>query len=55
MPEFIDNCIKTAIPMLVALENLPANTGEARDVGLIPGSRRYPGEGNGNQFQYSCL
>ena len=25
------------------------------DVGLIPGSRRSPGEENGNPFQYSCL
>ena len=34
------------------IKNLPATTG---DVGLIPGSRRSPGEGNGNPFQYSCL
>ena len=27
----------------------------ARDVGLIPGSGRSPGEGNGNPLQYSCL
>ena len=25
------------------------------DVGLIPGSGRSPGEGNGNTLQYSCL
>jgi len=25
------------------------------DPGSIPGSRRYPGEGNGNPLQYSCL
>ena len=25
------------------------------DPGLIPGSRRFPGEGNGNPLQYSCL
>ena len=25
------------------------------DLGLIPGSERYPGEGNGNSLQYSCL
>ena len=24
-------------------------------VGLIPGSERYPGAGNGNPLQYSCL
>ena len=27
----------------------------AGDLSLIPGSRRYPVRGNGNQFQYSCL
>jgi len=27
----------------------------ARDMGLIPVMGRYPGEGNGNPFQYSCL
>ena len=27
----------------------------AGDVGLIPGSGRFPGERNGNPFQYSCL
>ena len=27
----------------------------AGDQGLIPGSGRYPGEGNGNPLQYSCL
>ena len=25
------------------------------DLGLIPGSERFPGEGNGNPLQYSCL
>ena len=37
------------------VKNLPANAGNARDVGLIPGSERYPREGNGNLLQYSCL
>ena len=27
----------------------------AGDLGLIPGSGRLPGEGNGNPLQYSCL
>jgi len=26
-----------------------------RDLGLIPGLRRSPREGNGNSLQYSCL
>ena len=34
------------------LRNPPANAG---DVGSIPGSRRFLGEGNGNPLQYSCL
>ena len=37
------------------VKNLPANEGDTRDVGLIPGSGRSPGEGNGNPLQYSCL
>ena len=27
----------------------------AGDPGLIPGSEKYPGEGNSNPLQYSCL
>ena len=34
------------------VDSLPAN---AEDAGSIPGSGRYPGEGNGNPLQYSCL
>ena len=30
-------------------------TCQAGDMGSIPGSRRFPGVGNGNTFQYSCL
>ena len=33
----------------------PANAGDRRDTGSIPGSGRSPGEGNSNQLQYSCL
>ena len=32
-------------------KNPPVSAGDA---GLIPGSGRFPGEGNGNPFQYSC-
>ena len=31
------------------------STCPAEDIGLIPGSGRSPGEGNGNPLQYSCL
>ena len=37
------------------VKNPFASTGNARDTGLIPGSRRFPGEGNGTHLQYSCL
>ena len=36
-------------------KNLPANAGDIRDVGLIPGSGRSPGGGHGNALQYSFL
>ena len=35
-----------------AVKNPPANVGDA---GLIPGLGRFPGGGNGNPLQYSCL
>ena len=35
------------------VKNPPANVGDARDVGSVPGSGRSPGEGNGNPLQYS--
>jgi len=39
-------------PGSLVVKNLPAN---AEDKGLIPGSGRSPGEGNGNPLQYACL
>ena len=33
----------------------PANAGNRRDMGSIPGSGRSPGGGYGNPLQYSCL
>ena len=37
------------------VKNPPANAGDVRNVGSIPGSGRSPGKGNGNPLQYSCL
>ena len=37
------------------VKNPPANAGDTRDVGFIPGSERSPGVENGNPVQYSCL
>ena len=36
-------------------KNPPANSGDAGNVGSIPGSGRSPGGGHGNPLQYSCL
>ena len=37
------------------VKNLPANVGDVRDAGLIPGSGRSLGEENGNPLQSFCL
>ena len=37
------------------VKNLPANAGDVRDAGSIPGSGRSPGGRHGNLLQYSCL
>jgi len=39
----------------LVIRNPPADARDIRDSGLIPGSGRSPGEGNGNPLQYSCL
>ena len=39
----------------VVVKNLPANARDVRNLGLIPGLGRSPGEENGNLFQYSYL
>ena len=41
--------------MVLVVKNLPANTGDVRDVGLIPGSGRSPGGRHSKLLQYSCL
>ena len=35
--------------------NLPANARDARHMGWLLGLGRYPGVGDGNPLQYSCL
>ena len=39
--------------MALVVKNLPANAGDIRDVGSIPGSGRSPGGEHGNPLQYS--
>ena len=41
-----------AFQVALVVKNPRVNAGDA---GLIPGSRRSPGVGHGNPFQYSCL
>ena len=43
------------VPSGASSKEPPANAGDIRDVGSIPGLGRSPGEGNGNPLQYSCL
>ena len=43
------------IPGGTRVQNLPANAGDVKDAGSIPGSGRSPGEGNDNPLHYSCL
>ena len=41
--------------MVLVVKNMPANAGDIRDAGLIPGWGRSLGGGSGNPLQYSCL
>ena len=41
--------------MALVVKNPPANAGDIKDVGSIPGAGRSPGGGHGNSLQYSCL
>ena len=41
--------------MVLVVKNPPANAGEIRELGSIPGLGGCPGGGHGNPLQYSCL
>ena len=45
----------TASRVVLVVKNPPANAGDARDEGSIPGLGRSPGGGHGSPLQYSCL
>ena len=47
--------LKWASQVVLVVKNPPANMGDTKDAGLIPGLGRFPREGNGNPSQYSCL
>ena len=54
-PSYLLHANQWASQVVPVVENLPANAGDIRDSGLIPGLGRSPGEGHGNSLQYSCL
>ena len=39
----------------LVVKNQPANAGDVKDAGSIPGLERSSGGGHGNTLQYSCL
>ena len=41
--------------MVLVVKNRPANAGDIRDAGVIPGSGSSLGGGDGNLLQHSCL
>ena len=47
-------CVR-GLPGCTVVKNLPANAGDAGDVGSIPGLERSPGRRKGNPLQDSCL
>ena len=51
----IDNNTELYIWVALVVKNLPANAGDVREAGSVPGWGRSPGGGNGNPLMYSCL
>ena len=47
--------VSWGFPVVLVAKYLPANAGDRRDLGLIPGSGRSCGGGHDNLLQYSCL
>ena len=48
-------CDVLASQVTLVVKNLPANARDTRDTGSTPGSGGFPGGGDGNPLQYSCL
>ena len=55
MKAMLDDTGLGASQVALLVKNPPANAGDIRDVGSIPGSGRSPGGGPGNSLQYSGL
>ena len=47
--------MSVGLPGGTEVKNSHANARNTREVDSIPGSERFPGEGNGSPLQYSCL
>ena len=45
---FLIFAFKKFVQVVLVVKNLPADAGDAKDVGSVPGSGRSPGEGNDN-------
>ena len=56
--QFLIGCLSPSLRApwaSLVVKNPPANAGNVRDEGSIPGSGRSPGGGHSNPLQYSCL
>ena len=53
--QFMMNCSWTSLTsqVMLVVKNLPSTAGDMRNMGSIPGSGWFPGEGHGNRLQYS--
>ena len=55
---FYRKCLQVSVgafQVVLVVKNPTANSGDSRDMGLIPRSGRSPGGGKGNPLQYTCL
>ena len=52
---YISETMRRSFQEVAVVKNPPANAGDIRVVGSIPGSGRSPGGRHGNPLQYSCL
>ena len=52
---FVSYSRNRASQVVLVIKNVPANSGDIRDMGSIPGLGRSPGGGLGNPLWYPCL
>ena len=52
---FTFSIVFNGLPWWLNSKESTCNVGDIEDLGLVPGSRRFPGRGNGSCLQYSCL